>query len=156
MRKFDEFCFIFWPSADPSRGHKFINETLPALLRVSIILRIPSHARRVSCSRGTVWVRQLCCAMPPQKRSFAELGFVAEVCGGYRADFNIREGQNIRHIRGPRRGNKQRALGDLETIRAAAAVFPMLPMLLACPRPPNPRKVSLKRLGRFKTLVRCR
>ena len=57
--------------------------------------------------------------MAPQKRSFAELGFVAEVGGAYRAD--IREGQNIRHIYGPRRGNQQRAFGDLSLIRAAAA-----------------------------------
>ena len=56
--------------------------------------------------------------MAPQKRPFAELGFVAEVGGSYRADLNSHDGQKIR---GPRRGNKLRALGDLNVIRAAAA-----------------------------------
>ena len=56
--------------------------------------------------------------MATQKRPFAELGFVAEVGGSYRADLNSHDGQKIR---GPRRGNKLRALGDLDVIRAAAA-----------------------------------
>ena len=43
--------------------------------------------------------------MAPKKRTFAELGFVAELAGTYRADFNIREEEKIRHIRGPRRGS---------------------------------------------------
>ena len=38
--------------------------------------------------------------MAPKKRTFAELGFVAELAGTYRADFNIREEEKIRHIRG--------------------------------------------------------
>ena len=59
--------------------------------------------------------------MAPKKRPFAELGSVAELAGSYRADFNIREEEKIRHILGPRRGNKQRALDDLRAIRTAAA-----------------------------------
>jgi len=59
--------------------------------------------------------------MAPKKRTFAELGFVAELAGTYRADFNIREEEKIRHIRGPRRGSQQRALDDLSLIRTAAA-----------------------------------
>ena len=61
------------------------------------------------------------CAMAPKKRTFAELGFVAELAGTYRADFNIREEEKIRHILGPRRGSQQRALDDLILIRTAAA-----------------------------------
>ena len=58
--------------------------------------------------------------MAPKERTFAELGFAADRDGSYRAEFSIREGQQIRHIRGPGRSNKQRALGDLNIIRAAA------------------------------------
>ena len=61
------------------------------------------------------------CVMAPKKRPFAELGSVAELAGSYRADFNIREEEKIRHILGPRRGNKQRAPRDLNMIRTAAA-----------------------------------
>ena len=59
--------------------------------------------------------------MAPKKRTFAELGFVAELAGTYRADFNIREEEKIRHILGPRRGSQQRAHDDLSLIRTAAA-----------------------------------
>ena len=70
---------------------------------------------------GAQRAHQLCCAMAPKKRACAELGSIAEVGGAYRADFNFREGQNVRHIHGPRRAKEQRALGDLNVIRAAAA-----------------------------------
>ena len=59
--------------------------------------------------------------MAPKKRTFEGLGSVAELAGAFRADFNIREEAKIRHILGPRRGNQQRALGDLHFVRAAAA-----------------------------------
>jgi hypothetical protein len=58
--------------------------------------------------------------MAPKKRTFAELGTVANHAISYRAEFSIREGQKIRRINGPRRGNKQRACGDLSVIRTAA------------------------------------
>ena len=58
--------------------------------------------------------------MAPKRRSFAELGFVADVGGAYRAHFKFRAAQRIRNIYGPRRGSKQRAFGDLNMIRDAA------------------------------------
>ena len=59
--------------------------------------------------------------MAPKRRAFAELGSVASHAGSYSAEFSIREAERIRHIYGPRRRNKLRALGDLDVIRAAAA-----------------------------------
>ena len=58
--------------------------------------------------------------MAPKKRTFAELGSVVTRDGSHRARFNIREEHLVRQIEGPRRGNEQRALGDLNIIRAAA------------------------------------
>ena len=57
--------------------------------------------------------------MAPKKRAFAELGFVANRAGSYIAKLRTREEQQIRYIDGPRRGIEQRALGDLNAIRAA-------------------------------------
>ena len=59
--------------------------------------------------------------MAPKKRPFAELGSVGGLARSYRAKFNFREGQKVCNIYGPRRGNQQRALGELHVIRAAAA-----------------------------------
>ena len=59
--------------------------------------------------------------MSPKKRNAYELGVVVSLSGAFRADISIREGENIRHIRGPRRGSQKRAFEDLLTIRAAAA-----------------------------------
>ena len=59
--------------------------------------------------------------MAPKRRAFAELGSVASHAGSYSAEFSIREAERIRHIYGPRRRNKLRALGDLDVIRAAVA-----------------------------------
>ena len=55
------------------------------------------------------------------KRKLAELGGVEVVSNVFRACVHYHEASLSRNIRGPRRGNKQRAIHDLNVIRTAAA-----------------------------------
>ena len=64
----------------------------------------------------TRYAGRLTHAMAP-KRKLEEIGGVVEESGAFR----VRMWLDGRNVDGPRRGNQQRALGDLSTIRTAAA-----------------------------------
>ena len=79
--------------------------------------------RGIACMYGLVAplsIHLLCsrfvCAMAP-KRKLDEIGGVVDESGSFRVRMKL----DGRGIEGPRRGNKLRALGDLNVIRAAAA-----------------------------------
>ena len=58
--------------------------------------------------------------MPPPKAHPAQLGYVANNQGNYRAQVNARDVGFAKLITGPYHGTKQRAFEDLQSIQAAA------------------------------------